>query len=128
MLPLSTNPRAKMQGLRRGFVKLFCRPATGVVIGGVVVAPVASELILPIAMAVQNGLTVERPGAHLLGLPVAVRLDHRGGPAADAARRPGLIARAASNHPLNRWCRRRSSTGVTQVQAVLSAPRQRVVR
>jgi dihydrolipoamide dehydrogenase len=58
MLPLSTNPRAKMLGLRRGFVKLFCRPATGVVIGGVVVAPVASELILPIAMAVQNGLTV----------------------------------------------------------------------
>jgi len=58
MMPLSTNPRAKMQGLRRGFVKLFCRPATGVVIGGVVVAPVASELILPIAMGVQNGLTV----------------------------------------------------------------------
>jgi pyruvate/2-oxoglutarate dehydrogenase complex dihydrolipoamide dehydrogenase (E3) component len=59
MLPLATNPRAKMQGLRRGFVKLFCRPATGVIVGGVVVAPVASELILPIAMAVQNGLTVE---------------------------------------------------------------------
>jgi NAD(P)H dehydrogenase (quinone) len=58
MLPLGTNPRAKMQGLRRGFVKLFCRPATGVVIGGVVVAPVASELVLPIAMAVQNNLTV----------------------------------------------------------------------
>jgi len=58
MMPLSTNPRAKMQGLRRGFVKLFCRPATGVVVGGVVVAPVASELILPIALAVQNGLTV----------------------------------------------------------------------
>ncbi len=58
MLPLATNPRAKMQGLRRGFVKLFCRPATGVVVGGVVVAPVASELILPIALAVQNGLTV----------------------------------------------------------------------
>ena len=59
MLPLATNPRAKMQGLRRGFVKLFCRPATGVIVGGVVVAPVASELILPIAMAVQNGLSVE---------------------------------------------------------------------
>jgi dihydrolipoamide dehydrogenase len=59
MLPLSTNPRAKMQGLRRGFVKLFCRPATGVVVGGVVVAPVASELILPIGLAVQNGLTVD---------------------------------------------------------------------
>ncbi|AHI01340.1 NAD(P)H-quinone dehydrogenase [Kutzneria viridogrisea] len=59
MLPLATNPRAKMEGLRRGFVKLFCRPATGVVIGGVVVAPTASELILPIALAVQNQLSVE---------------------------------------------------------------------
>ena len=58
LLPLATNPRAKMQGLRKGFVKLFCRPENGVVIGGVVVAPVASELILPIALAVQNNLTV----------------------------------------------------------------------
>lgn len=58
ILPLGTNPRAKMQGLREGFVKIFCRPATGVVIGGVIVAPVASELVLPLAMAVQNNLTV----------------------------------------------------------------------
>ncbi|MGB3696121.1 MAG: NAD(P)H-quinone dehydrogenase [Gordonia sp. (in: high G+C Gram-positive bacteria)] len=58
MLPLSTNPRAKMSGLRRGFVKIFCRPATGVVIGGVVVAPNASELILPIGIAVENKLQV----------------------------------------------------------------------
>jgi pyruvate/2-oxoglutarate dehydrogenase complex dihydrolipoamide dehydrogenase (E3) component len=58
MLPLNTNARAKMSSLRRGFVKIFCRPATGVVIGGVVVAPVASELILPIALAVQNLLSV----------------------------------------------------------------------
>jgi pyruvate/2-oxoglutarate dehydrogenase complex dihydrolipoamide dehydrogenase (E3) component len=58
MLPLNTNARAKMSSLRRGFVKIFCRPATGVVIGGVVVAPIASELILPIALAVQNGNTV----------------------------------------------------------------------
>jgi NAD(P)H dehydrogenase (quinone) len=58
MLPLHTNARAKMSSLRRGFVKLFCRPATGVVIGGVVVAPVASELILPIALAVQNQVSV----------------------------------------------------------------------
>jgi len=57
-LPLATNARAKMQGLREGFVKLFCRPATGVVIGGVVVAPSASELILPVTIAVQNRLTV----------------------------------------------------------------------
>ncbi len=59
MLPLNTNARAKMSELRRGFVKIFCRPATGVVIGGVVVAPIASELILPIALAVQDGLPVD---------------------------------------------------------------------
>lgn len=58
-LPLATNPRAKMEGLRRGFLKVFCRPQTGVVVGGVVVAPNASELILPIALAVQNQVTVD---------------------------------------------------------------------
>ncbi len=57
-LPLSGNARAKMQGQREGFVKLYCRPATGVVMGGVVVAPAASELIFPITLAVQRGLTV----------------------------------------------------------------------
>jgi NAD(P)H dehydrogenase (quinone) len=59
-LPLATNARAKMQGVRDGFVKLYCRPGTGAVLGGVVVAPRASELILPVAMAVQNGLTVDQ--------------------------------------------------------------------
>lgn len=58
VFPLSGNPRAKMRSVRRGFVKLFCRPASGVVIGGVVVAPTASELILPISVAVRNQLTV----------------------------------------------------------------------
>ena len=48
-----------MSSMRSGFVKIFCRPATGVVIGGVVVAPIASELILPIALAVQDGLLVD---------------------------------------------------------------------
>jgi dihydrolipoamide dehydrogenase len=58
MLPLATNARAKMQGFEDGFVKLYCRPATGVVIGGVIVAPSASELIFPLALAVQRSLTV----------------------------------------------------------------------
>lgn len=58
MLPLHTNARAKMSGLQKGFVKVFCRRSTGVVIGGVVVAPIASELILPIAVAVTNRVTV----------------------------------------------------------------------
>jgi dihydrolipoamide dehydrogenase len=56
-LPLATNARAKMSDLRDGFVKLFTRRSTGVVVGGVVVAPGASELILPIALAVTKGLT-----------------------------------------------------------------------
>lgn len=57
-LPLQTNARAKMRSLRHGFVKLFCRKNSGLIIGGVVVAPTASELILPIAVAVNCGLTV----------------------------------------------------------------------
>jgi dihydrolipoamide dehydrogenase len=60
MLSLDGNPRAKMAGIQDGFVKLFCSPASGRVVGGVVVAPKASELILPISMAVDNHLTVDQ--------------------------------------------------------------------
>jgi len=59
-LPLAGNARAKMGSLADGFVKLFCRPGSGRVLGGVVVAPRASELILPIALAVEVGLTVDQ--------------------------------------------------------------------
>ena len=59
-LPLAGNPRAKMQGVRDGFVKLFCRPGTGIVVGGVVVAPRASELIHPVAIAVSQSLTADQ--------------------------------------------------------------------
>ena len=59
-LPLATNARAKMQGLTDGFVKLFCRPGSGTILGGVVVAPRASELILPVSMAVQHALTSDQ--------------------------------------------------------------------
>jgi len=59
-LPLATNARAKMQGFRDGFVKLFARPRSGTVIGGVVVAPRASELILAISLAVEQMLTVDQ--------------------------------------------------------------------
>ena len=62
-LPLSTNARAKMQGLQDGFVKLFARPGTGIVVGGVVVAPRASELIYPIALGVGQRLTVDEVAA-----------------------------------------------------------------
>ena len=58
--PLATNPRAKMAGIRDGFVKLFARPGTGMVLGGVVVAPRASELILPISIAIEQNLSVDQ--------------------------------------------------------------------
>ena len=57
---LADNARAKMQGVRDGFVKLFCLPNTGIVVGGVVVAPRASELIHPISLAVAARLTVDQ--------------------------------------------------------------------
>ncbi|MCU1411390.1 MAG: NAD(P)H-quinone dehydrogenase [Rhodoglobus sp.] len=59
-LPLASNPRAKMMGIKDGFVKLFARTGSGTVIGGVIVAPHASELILPIALAVEHRLTVDQ--------------------------------------------------------------------
>jgi dihydrolipoamide dehydrogenase len=59
-LPLATNARAKMQGFRDGFVKLFARPGSGTVVGGVVVAPRASELILGVSLAVEQMLTVDQ--------------------------------------------------------------------
>lgn len=58
-LPLNTNPRAKMNEVKDGFVKLICRQHTGIVLGGVIVGPRASELILAVSVAVQQRLTVD---------------------------------------------------------------------
>ena len=49
-----------MGGFRDGFVKIFARPGTGLVLGGVVVAPRASELILPLSIAIEQNLSVEQ--------------------------------------------------------------------
>jgi dihydrolipoamide dehydrogenase len=59
-LPLAANPRAKMMGIRDGFVKLIARRGSGTIIGGVIVAPKASELIYPIAVAVERRLTADQ--------------------------------------------------------------------
>jgi NAD(P)H dehydrogenase (quinone) len=59
-LPLAGNARAKMQGVRDGFVKLFARPGTGILVGGVVVGPRASELIHPVSIAVAESLTADQ--------------------------------------------------------------------
>ena len=59
-LPLATNPRAKMAGYADGFVKLLSSPGSGRILGGVVVAPRASELILAVSTAVEQRLTAEQ--------------------------------------------------------------------
>ncbi|GAB3080294.1 NAD(P)H-quinone dehydrogenase [Nocardioides zeae] len=89
LLPLSGNPRAKMQGVRDGFVKLLCRPGTGIVVGGVVVGPRASELIHPVAVAVGESLTADQLASVFTVYPSmsgsiaeAARRLHRSDPAA----------------------------------------------
>ena len=79
-LDLAGNPRAKMQGVHDGFVKLFCRPGTGIVVGGVVVGP-AGQRADPPALPGGRGVPHRRParpGLH--GLPLDERLPRRGGP------------------------------------------------
>lgn len=58
-MPLESNPRAKMMGIKDGFVKLIASRGTGTVIGAVIVGPKASELIFPLTLAVEHGLTVD---------------------------------------------------------------------
>ncbi len=57
-LPLATNARAKMEKIEDGFIKLFA--SSGVVVGGVICAPRASELVFPITLAVSTRLTVDQ--------------------------------------------------------------------
>lgn len=59
LLPLKTNARAKMQNLDDGFIKLICHNDTRIVMGAVVVAPSASELIFALSLAVKMRLRVE---------------------------------------------------------------------
>lgn len=60
LLPFASNPRAKMVDRTEGFVKLFAWNASGIVAGGVIVGSRASELITPLALAVEQRLTVEQ--------------------------------------------------------------------
>lgn len=58
-LPFRTNARAKMQNMDDGFVKLICHKDSRIVMGAVVVAPAASELIFALSLAVKQRLRVE---------------------------------------------------------------------
>jgi dihydrolipoamide dehydrogenase len=59
-LSFSGNPRAKMAEHTDGFVKLHARRGSGTILGGVVVAEGASDLVTPLSIAVRNRLTVEQ--------------------------------------------------------------------
>nr|WP_308012920.1 NAD(P)H-quinone dehydrogenase [Janibacter melonis] len=80
-MPLARNPRAKMLGISEGFVKMFSMRGAGTVLGGVVVAPRASELIFPLSLAVQNRLSVDQVAATFTVYPSL------SGTLAEAARR-----------------------------------------
>ena len=58
-MPLAANPRAKMMNVEDGFVKIFSRRGSGHVVGGVIVAPRASDLIYPLSLAVSQKLHVD---------------------------------------------------------------------
>ncbi len=57
-LDFAGNPRAKMADTTDGFVKVHAMVGSGTVVGGVVVSARASDLIQPLAVAVQNRLSV----------------------------------------------------------------------
>lgn len=59
-LSIARNPRAKMQGIKDGFVKMFAEADTGVVTGGVIVCENASELVFPLTLAVTHRMTVDQ--------------------------------------------------------------------
>ena len=59
-LPLRGNPRAKMAEHTEGFVKIHAMQGSGTVVGGTVVSAGASDLIMPITVAVNTRLTVQQ--------------------------------------------------------------------
>src|SRR5690606_28481174 len=68
-LPLAANPRAKMMGIKDGFVKVIARKGSGTAIGAVIVAPKASELIYPLAIAIERRLNVDQASRVLAAYP-----------------------------------------------------------
>jgi pyruvate/2-oxoglutarate dehydrogenase complex dihydrolipoamide dehydrogenase (E3) component len=59
-LTFAGNPRAKMAENTDGFVKLHAMEGSGMILGGVVVADRASDLVTPVSLAVANRLTLSQ--------------------------------------------------------------------
>jgi dihydrolipoamide dehydrogenase len=81
---LSSNARAKMQAMDEGFVRLAVSP-DGVIRGGVVVAPRASDLIHAVSLAVSQHLTADEVAATFTVYP------SMSGSIAEAARRLHVV-------------------------------------
>ena len=70
-----------MLGITDGFVKLFAESGSGTLLGGVVVAPRASELIFPLTIGVTLRLNVDQVASTFTVYPSLT------GSIAEAARR-----------------------------------------
>ncbi len=57
--PFGANGKALTQGERRGFVKIITEEKTGIILGGAIIGPHATDLIHEVAVAVKNKLTAE---------------------------------------------------------------------
>jgi len=90
-LDFKANPRAKMIDALDGFVKVHAMVGSGTVLGGVVVSRRASELIQPLALAVQHRLTVSQLAQTITVYPSMT------GSVAEAARM--LMVRLDTNRP-----------------------------
>jgi dihydrolipoamide dehydrogenase len=91
-VPLASNPRAKMMSVTDGFVKIIAHRGSGTVIGGVIVAPKASELILPISVAIERRLTVDQMARTFAVYPSLT------GTIIDAMRAMHLVERDGRDH------------------------------
>ena len=58
--PFAGNGKALTLGMSRGFVKLITEADTGIVVGGGIVGPGATDLIGEVTLAVQHGLTARQ--------------------------------------------------------------------
>ncbi len=58
--PFGANGKALTQGERRGFVKIITEEKTGIILGGAIIGPHATDLIHEVAVAVKNKLTAEQ--------------------------------------------------------------------
>ncbi len=58
--PFAGNGKALALGNSRGFVKLITDPETGIVLGGGIVGPGATDLIAEVTLAVQHELTAQQ--------------------------------------------------------------------